>query len=86
MGDALTPAEIEQELARRLPGFSAVQIEELTRAFVDLAAGKYVTGKRWVRTWRNATIRSLFNGLNGRELARQFDLTPRQIRRLIEKQ
>jgi len=85
MSDVLTPAEIEQELARRLPTFSAAEIEELTRAFVDLAAGKYVTGKRWVHRWRNTAIRSLFNGLNGRDLARRFDLTPRQVRRLIEK-
>jgi Mor family transcriptional regulator len=85
MSDILTPAEIEQELARRLPEFTAAQVEKLTRAFVDLAAGKYVTGKRWVHTWRNATIRSLFNGLNARELARRFDLTPRQVRRLMER-
>lgn len=33
---------------------------------------------------RNAEIRALFDGLNYRELAQAYDLTPRQIRVIVD--
>ena len=86
MPDTLGPFDIKQELARRLPSLSVQEINHLTEVFVDLAAGKYITGKRLTQSMRNAAIRTLFDGSNLRELARRFSLSTRQIRRLAEKQ
>ena len=85
MTDTLTPTEIRRELVRRLPMFSGQQIEDLTRTFVDLAAGKYVVGSRWVKRQRNAVIRNLYDGTNLIKLAEVFHLSARQLRRLTEK-
>lgn len=85
MPDTLTPSDIQRELACRLPGASKKELVKLAEIFVDLAAGKYITGKRWEKAKRNTAICTLFNGKNIRYLARQFHLSPRHIRRLVGK-
>jgi len=80
--DTLTPEDIKRELARRLAEVPEQEREKLTAVFIELAAGKYITGKRWNKARRNALIRSLFDGRNLHQLARDFDLSPRHIRRL----
>jgi Mor family transcriptional regulator len=82
MSDTLSPEEIRRELAGRLPDLSAEQLERLASAFVELAAGKYVTGRRWAVAKRNRIIQAMYDGSNIRELARQFGLSPRHVRRL----
>ena len=85
MPETLMPEDIQRELARRMPRLSRVQIEELTRVFLELAGGKYITGKLWAKRRRNGAIRMLFDGKNLLQLARQFHLTTRQVRRVVEK-
>ena len=85
MPDTLTPLDIQKELARRLPHSSTEELDRLATIFVDLAAGKYITGKRRAKTRRNVAIRALYDGHNISQLARQFELSPRHIRRLTEK-
>lgn len=85
MPDTLSPSDIQKELARRLPNASKEELEKLALVFVDLAAGKYITGKRWEKAKRNAAIRALYDGHNLRQLAHQFHLSPRHIRRLARK-
>ncbi len=85
MPDTLTPGDIKKELALRLPDTSNEELEKLALAFVDLAAGKYVTGKRLAIAKRNAAIRALYDGHNLHQLAAQFQLSPRHIRRLTDK-
>ena len=81
--DTITPDDIRAELCRRFPKRSAHEIEELTAVFLQLAGGKYVTGKRLEKIQRNAAICTLYDGANLRDLADQFDLSPRHLRRLI---
>jgi Mor family transcriptional regulator len=81
--DTITPTEIRAELAIRFPKRTAQEIEDLTSVFVQLAGGKYVTGKRLEKIQRNAAICTLFDGANLRDLADRFGLSPRHLRRLI---
>ena len=82
MSDTLSPEEIQRELASRLPDIPADQLERLASAFIDLAAGKYISGRRWVVERRNQMINTLYDGSNIRELAHRFGLSPRHVRRL----
>jgi len=82
MPDTLTPDELLTELSRRLPWLPPRQLETLTGVFLEIAGGKYVTGKRWSNERRNTAIRDLYNGTNLLHLARRFHLSPRHIRRL----
>ncbi|HUU45063.1 MAG TPA: hypothetical protein VM118_04955 [Acidobacteriota bacterium] len=82
MSDTLSPEEIRRELAGRLPDLSPEQLERLATAFVDLAAGKYISGRRWAVARRNRVIQALYDGSNIGELARRFGLSPRHVRRL----
>ena len=81
--DTITPSEIRAELASRFPKLNVQEIEELTAVFVQLAGGKYVTGKRLEKARRDAAICKLFDGSNLRNLARQFHLSLRHLRRVI---
>jgi Mor family transcriptional regulator len=82
--DTITPLEIRAELAGRFPKLTVQEIEELTSVFVELASGKYVTGKRLEKVRRDATICKLFDGNNLGDLARQFHLSLRHLRRVID--
>ena len=81
--DTITPNEIRAELARRFPERTAQEIEEFTTVFVQLAGGKYVTGKRLEKARRDAAICRLFDGANLRDLASQFHLSLRHLRRVV---
>ena len=81
--DTITPLEIRAELANRLPKLTAKQIEDVTAVFVQLAGGKYVTGKRLEKARRDTAICKLFDGNNFGDLARQFHLSLRHLRRVI---
>ena len=86
MPDTIGPGEIRQELRSHLPHLSARQLEELTEIFVELSAGKYVSGKHWETEKRNILIRHFFTGHNYKELAHKFGLSSRHIRRLLRKE
>lgn len=81
--DTIGPNEIRAELASRLPKLTAQEIAELTTHFVQLAGGKYVTGKRLEKSRRNAAICTSFDGANLEELATRFNLSLRHLRRVV---
>lgn len=60
--------------------------QRLTHAFCTAFGGDmfYLPKAALKNSTRNAEIRALFDGLNYRELAQAYDLTPRQIRVIVD--
>ena len=85
MSDILTPMEIRAELSKRFPKLPTNELQNLTDAFIDIAAGRYVSGKRIVKARRNKELLYMFTGNNYFELAEKFGLSRRHVRRLLSK-
>jgi Mor family transcriptional regulator len=81
--DTIGPNEIRDELASRLPDRSSEEIDRLTAVFVQMAGGKYVSGKRLSKAQRNTAICTSYDGANLEDLARRYQLSTRHVRRLI---
>jgi len=81
----MTPEELRSELARRLPGRPVREIDEFAILILEIVGGKYLTGVQRATALRNAKIRVVFDGSNLNELADQFGLSTRQIRRVLHK-
>lgn len=85
MPDCITIEEIKTELLIRFPSISESDLEDLAFAVVDIVGGKYVAGRRFLKSKRNSSILSAFNGHNISEVAAIHHLSQRQVRRLIHK-
>jgi len=82
--DTITFREIQDNLSRRFPKLETAEVEKLAIAFVELAGGKYVCGKKIAKEKRNAELKKLFTGKNLAELANEYHLSPRQLRRILK--
>ena len=85
MSDILTPSEIRAELSRRFPKLPLNELENLTDTFTDIAAGRYVSGKKIVKAKRNKELMRMFTGNNYLALAKEFGLSHRHVRRLLSR-
>ncbi|MBI3194003.1 MAG: hypothetical protein HYZ34_05965 [Ignavibacteriae bacterium] len=84
MAEIVSPADLEYEMRKRFPTFSSQQIENLVVFIVEYCSGKYINGKHLFLQKRNQHIRESFHGNNIHEIAKQFHLSIRQIRRVLK--